>query len=296
MLKRKHYIVLALIVVVVVVLFKLPGQTIGKLKLAITGLFLPAMSTAGAARDVSTKTGNALTSKGQLLRENDQLRQENNDLKFQLQQAAAVVNENARLNQLLGLPRKSGWRWKAARVIAREPASWWRSVQIDVGLRDGVSNNAPVLTADGLVGRISAVGDSRSQVILLGDPNLRVAAMVENHETGIIMTSSSYPQDENMVDLGYLAGSSKVLVGQTVFTWGEGGYFSAGIPIGKIVDSKKNENGLTTEARVRLFNRMGALEEVWVMLPGEAAPAPAAPAPNIPVPAAHLRAVTPKKK
>ncbi len=293
MLKRKHYIALILIVVVVVVLFKLPGQTVGKLKLAITGLFLPAMSTAGAARDLSGKTGQALTSKGELLRQNDQLRRENQELKFQLQQFAAITNENARLTQLLGWQHKAAWHFKAARVLARDPASWWRTVQIDVGTRDGISNNAPVLTAEGLAGRVSLAGETSSQVILLGDPNLRVAAMVENKETGIIMVDSSDPQDENMVDLGYLAGNSQVKEGLNVFTWGEGGYFSAGLPIGKIVDSKKNDNGLTTEARVRLFARMGSLEEVLVMLPGELTPAPA---PNLPASNSRPKATTTKKK
>ncbi len=295
MLKRKHYIAVILIVVVVVVLFKLPGQTLGKLKLAITGLFLPAMSTAGAARDLSDKAGNTLTTRSGLLKQNEQLRRENTDLKFQLQQSAAIANENARLTQLLGLPWRYPGKRKAARVIARDPANWWRSVQIDVGNRDGVSNNAPVLTVEGLVGRVSVAGDTRSQVILLGDPTLRVAAMVENKETGIIMTSSSNPQDDNMVDLGYLAGNSQVRPGQTVTTWGEGKIFPYGIPIGKIVDSKKNDNGLTVEARVRLFANISALEEVWVMEPDGTGPAPANPAPNLPAPSTRPRTTTKKK-
>ncbi len=51
-------------------------------------------------------------------------------------------------------------------------------MEIDLGARDGVRTNLPVLTADGLVGRMQSVGQTRSQVILLGDPDLRVAAVV----------------------------------------------------------------------------------------------------------------------
>ena len=52
-----------------------------------------------------------------------------------------------------------------------------------------------------------------------------------------------------------------------VVTSGEGGVFPANIPIGKVVDSRSMEYGLSTEARVRLSADMGALQEVWVMAP-----------------------------
>jgi rod shape-determining protein MreC len=82
----------------------------------------------------------------------------------------------------------------------RDPANWWRTVQIDLGSRDGVTDNLPVLTADGLVGRVSSVGLTRSQVVLIGDPNCRVSALVENpaHDTGVI--SASGPLDNTLVE------------------------------------------------------------------------------------------------
>jgi rod shape-determining protein MreC len=141
-------------------------------------------------------------------------------------------------------------------------------LQIDLGARDGIRTNLPVLTADGLVGRIQSVSQTRSQVIVLGDPELRVAALVEtNEETGIITASSSLPQEQGMIDLDLLSGNSPVRPGQAVVTWGAGGVFPGGIPIGRIVDTRPKEYGLSMEARVKLAANLGALEEVWVMLP-----------------------------
>jgi rod shape-determining protein MreC len=122
------------------------------------------------------------------------------------------------------------------------------------------------------VGRVQSVGQSRSQVILLGDPNLRVAAKVvspgrTNSETGIITVISTAPQEEGMIDLALLSGASTVVPGQSVVTWGEGGVFPADIAIGTIVDKQARDYGLATEARVKLAAHLGALEEVWVMLP-----------------------------
>jgi rod shape-determining protein MreC len=208
----------------------------------------------------------------ELLRQIEQLRRQNQDLGLRLEQEGQVWSENARLRAEAGWARQSPWRVKLGRVIAREPANWWRSLEIDLGARDGLRANLPVLTTEGaLAGRVSSVGETRSQVILLGDPSVRVAAVVAtggtNRETGVITANTSAPQDEGMIDLDYLSGNSAVRPGQPVVTWGVGGVFPAGITIGKIVDTRARENGLTIEARVKLAANLGALEEVWVILP-----------------------------
>ena len=69
--------------------------------------------------------------------------------------------------------------YTAAQVIARDPANWWCTLQIDRGSRDGLTINLAVLSAEGhLVGRLSEVNATRSQVLLLGDPKCRVGAIV----------------------------------------------------------------------------------------------------------------------
>ncbi|HEX3720599.1 MAG TPA: rod shape-determining protein MreC [Verrucomicrobiae bacterium] len=268
MLKKSHYIVLVVVVLVVVVLLKLPVETMGKVKLAISGLFLPLFGLAGSTHELVADAENGLIPRRELLRQIDQLRRIDQEQKIQLEQDAALWNENARLRAAERWPGQARWKVKLARVIARDPANWWRSVELDLGSRDGVRTNLPVMTADGLVGRVQSVSTTRCQVILLGNPNLRVAAIVgTNYETGIISAGSSLPQDQGMIGLDLLSGNSEVYPGQNVVTWGAGGVFPYGIPIGKIVDSRAKEYGLSMEARVKLAANLDALEEVWVMVP-----------------------------
>jgi rod shape-determining protein MreC len=268
MLKKRHYIILVLVVLLVIVLLKLPSETVGRVKLAISGLFLPLFGLTGSMHEFTNRTKENLVSKEQLTRQNEELRRQNEELKIRLQQDAGMGIENTRLRGFVGWPGQKLWNVKPARVIARDPANWWRSAQIDLGARDGIKPNYPVLTSEGLIGRIQSVGQTRSQVILLGNPDLRVAAIVQpDGETGIINSSSSSPQENNMVDLDYLTGTSKVRPGETVETWGEGGVFPAHIPIGKVVDLRVKDFGMATEARVKLAADMGALQEVWVMAP-----------------------------
>jgi rod shape-determining protein MreC len=272
MLKKSHYIILLFVVLLVLVLLQLPGGTVGKLKLAISGLFLPLFGLSSSTHEWLGQARQGLVPRRELLRQIDELRRDNQDLKLRLALDAQLENENARLRGQVGWARHTHWPVKLARVIARDPANWWRSVEIDLGSRDGLRPNLAVLTSDGLVGRVQSVSGTRSQVILLGDPNLRVAAKVgasglTNAETGIITVHSSAPQEEGMIDLDLLSGASGVAPGQNVVTWGEGGVFPADIPIGTIVDKRVKEYGLSSEARVKLAANLSALEEVWVMVP-----------------------------
>jgi rod shape-determining protein MreC len=269
MLRKSHYIILIVVVLVVLAFLKLPGDTMGKLKLASSGLFVPLFGLSASTHALAGDAKEALTPKHELVRQLEQLRRENQDQKIQLAQDAAIWSENARLRAEANWQRQSRWKVKLARVIARDPANWWHSVELDLGSRDGIRTNMPVMTADGLVGRVQSVSATRSQVVLLGNPELRVAVITigTNNETGILTAASSLPQDQGMIDLDLLSGNNQVTPGQPVVTWGAGGVFPYGIPVGKIVDSRSKEYGLSVEARVKLAADLSSLEEVWVMFP-----------------------------
>ncbi len=269
MLKKPQYIALVLVAVVALIIFNLPSRTMSRFKLALSGMFFPLFGLAGSSQQAFQKTGNIILPRSVLTKENERLRLENEQLKIQLMQNTELHRENSQLRQSLIWQKQSPWKMKLARVIARDPANWWRTIQIDVGSNQGIRPNLPVMISDGLVGRVSVVGANRSQVLLLGDPNLRVGALIQDkevRENGIIISSSG-PLDNNMVDLQYFSRNSAIKPGQPVVTSGEGGIFPKGILIGQIVDIRNNSVGLSTEARVKITANLSSLEEVWVIFP-----------------------------
>jgi rod shape-determining protein MreC len=267
MLRRPHYIALGLIVVLTLVALNLPEQSAARLKLGVGSLFLPLFGLAGSVQDLAGSTGDALIPRRELLKLLEGARRENQQLRFQVKQAEEVARENIRLRQLVTWQQKTAWKLKLARVVLREPANWWRTVQIDLGSRDGLRLNLPVLTPDGLVGRVSSVSLTRSQVTLLGDPNCKVSARVENETRDVGIVGPSSPLETEFVDLGYLSRNATLKPGQLVVTSGEGGIFPPGIPIGRVIDVQSVDYGTRAEARVRLAAKVSALEEVWVMFP-----------------------------
>ncbi len=268
MLKRQHYIALGLVVILTLTILNLPGQTTARLKLGIGSLFLPLFGLATTSQRLVERSADALLPRSELLRQNESLRRENQQLRLQIVEAEKTAQENQHLRKLLTWQQQSRLKVKPAKVVLLEPANWWRTLQIDLGTRDGLSNNLPVLDPDGfLVGRISQVSLARSQVVLLGDPNCKVAARVDNPtgDTGII--GAAGPLDRRFVEMGFLSRNANLKPGQLVRTSGKGGIFPENIPIGSILDTSSTEYGSVSVARVKLGANFGTLDEVLVRFP-----------------------------
>lgn len=269
MLKRPQFIALCLTAAVALVLLNLPAAATSRLKLAIGGFFLPLFGLAGSAQKVGEAAGMRAVPKGTLIAENDRLLRENQELQLELMQAREAARENEMLRQAVGWQKKAPWKVRLARVVVRDPANWWRTLQINLGSSDGVSKNMPVVTSTGLAGRIDEVGINYSRVVLLGDPKCRVSALIENtkRDTGVIAPGDASILDESVVQMTYLSRLSQIAPGQRVVTSGLGGIFPKGIPVGHIIDTNSIGYGLYLEARVKLVADLRELEEVWVVYP-----------------------------
>ena len=266
MLKRPHYIALGLVGLLTLMVLNLPHHTANQIKLAIGSLFLPLFGLAKSSQQLLGKAGDALLPRSELLKQNEQFRRNNQELQLRAMQADALLRENDQLRQLFGWEKTQPWKLKLASVIARDPANWWHNIQIDLGSREGMHPDLPVLTSAGLVGRISTVSLTSSQVVLIGNADCKVAALVESTRDNGVITGGSSPLDNTLVTLSFLASNSNLKPGQKVVTWGEGKIFPHGIVIGQVAeDSRQVELGYN-EARVKLAANLGALEEVWVLL------------------------------
>jgi len=267
MFKRSYYIAVALVALLTLLVLNLPSRTTTRIKLALGSLFLPLFGAAGGVQQVAARTGDSLLPKSDLIRANEALHRQNQELRLQAVQSAEIARENERLRQLVGWQKQSPWQLKLARVLSRDPANWWRTIQIDLGARDGMRENLPVLTTDGLVGRIAEVSLTRSKVVLIGDANCKVPALVENRarDRGVIVNSG--PFDGSFVNLAYLASSADLKPGQKVVTSDLSAIYPKGIPIGVVADAHLVESGLYLEAQVKLAANLNSLEEVWVLFP-----------------------------
>ena len=162
--------------------------------------------------------------------ENGRLREENTRL-LQWQQAAQqLATENTRLRELLKLAPDPSASFVSARVIANSGGTYFRSVLIDAGGGDGVVRGQAAITGEGLVGRITEVGERASRILLLTDINSHIPIALDGTRERAVLAGDN----SNQPRLLYLPARATVKVGDRVVTSGNGGIFPPGLPVGVI--------------------------------------------------------------
>jgi rod shape-determining protein MreC len=168
---------------------------------------------------------------------NHDLRQENERLLIENQSLRDIKEDNDRLREMLGFTQRSLFDLVPAEVIARDPQNWWNSITISRGSTHGVAPNLPVLTQDGVVGKTVEVGDSETRVLLLTDPNCKIAARVEGtQEQGIVTGSRMGADGTPNITMEYLSRELRLQPGLKVYTSGLGGVFPPNILLGVVVE------------------------------------------------------------
>ena len=136
-----------------------------------------------------------------------------------------------------------------ARVIGRSPTVWYSTVNIDKGSSAGVEVNDPVVTGDGLAGRITDVTRGTAVVTLITDDRSAVSARVlPDGPDGVAEPEVGDPSD---LLLDFIDRSQLIERGQILVTagWSNGAVSSAfppGIPIGKVSETAMGSNRPTS--------------------------------------------------
>ena len=139
MFRRAQILVLVTVGVLVLTLLNLPPSVAARLKLACGAVFLPLFGLARGGASFMDHASYAPLPRSALIAEVERLREENDRLKLESIHASEALAENTRLRAQLGAPPRGAWNRRLARVVAREPSAWWRSVTIDYGTRDGAA-------------------------------------------------------------------------------------------------------------------------------------------------------------
>ena len=150
-----------------------------------------------------------------------------------------------------------------AQVIDKSRIPTQRTILIDKGERHGIVLHSVVLDVDGVVGRVAELSPATAVVILLTDPDSRIAGMVErSRETGLLVGRSV-----GGCDLIYLDDDADVVVGDKVVTAGLGGTFAKGLMLGKVQRIVRDVQRGSAWARVKLAANLGRLENVLCVPP-----------------------------
>jgi rod shape-determining protein MreC len=210
--------------------------------------------------------------------ENDELREELAEVRAELAEAQSAIAQNERFRAMLALNEDLGldpsYEPLTARIISRSPSVINATLGVNAGSGDGVEVDDPVISGDGLVGRIAEVTSSTAQVQLLTDPRNAVSArVVPDGPQGILEPVAGDPDD---LRLDFISDEEEVEEGQMLVTagWSDGELSSAypqGIPIGEITETTLGEQDFQ-RVTARAFADMTDLEYVQILIGGPERP------------------------
>ena len=204
----------------------------------------------------------------------ERLSKETETLRQQVVQSRLAEQENERLRELLQYrsgPRfPEGYRGLATAVISRPAGAYAQAIVIAAGRKDGVEVDDPVVTQDGLVGKVSRVGSRTARVTLLSDDQSAVSALDVATDAAGIVRPGQGPRAPLRLDR--VPKEAVVKVGDTIVTacWRSQrltSIYPRGILIGSITSVGRTDTDLYTQVQVTPFASLGSLEAVLVLIP-----------------------------
>jgi rod shape-determining protein MreC len=197
-----------------------------------------------------------------LRQQNGLLESENSRLQGQVIQLQQQLKDTDVLYALLKFARsRPNDTYVAASVIGRDPSPFLRYVIIDKGSDDGLLRGMPVVTAQGLAGRVDAVIANAARVQLINDPGSAVNVQISTPRTEAVLTGSVTGDVQlEMVPLDITLEPGKV-----VLTSALGGAYPPGILVGQVTGVHRQETDLFQTASVQPAVDFSGLQAVLVV-------------------------------
>lgn len=205
-----------------------------------------------ALQDIFTSPRDVTT----LRQQNAELQNEVAELQSQVIQLQQQVGETQILAALVDFSRASPENtYQAAAVIGRDPSPFLHYIIINRGSNDGILRGMPVVTDQGLVGRVDAVIADAARVQLVTDPASRVNVRLQNAEAEASLVGSVTGD----VVLELIPQDTIIETGDLVLTSGLGGGYPPDLIVGQIVNIRSRDFDLFQQATVQPvvdFNRL----------------------------------------
>jgi len=196
----------------------------------------------------------------EIQKENEFLREKNIELSNEVSALKEAKLENIRLTKLLGIKDKNVPGVIIAGIVNKSLVQARNTITLNVGESDSVKVNMPVITDDGLVGRIVSSSRHYSIAQILYNRGLSVSVKIQRNRVDGIL---NYDGAGNLI-ISNIPKSADVKVGDIVITSEYSSYFPSSIPVGTVIEEGNLDNLFKKIIVSPLVNFPG-LEEVFVL-------------------------------
>ena len=203
-----------------------------------------------------------------LREENKALREENALLKSENREYSELKSENEELRRAFDLKGDfDDYTMIGANIIAMEPGNWYSVFKVDMGEREGISVDFPVVTGSkGLVGRVLDSDSTTANIQTIIDEDSAISGWIAKAGGGhAIIKGDMQLKEDGLCKMVYIPIEVDVEVGDVIETSGIGGIYPKGIIIGEVLEVRKTGSELDRYAVIKPAADLRRLEEVFIL-------------------------------
>ncbi len=171
-----------------------------------------------------------------------------------------ALHENRRLKDLLSLKDESSFETVAAKVLTYNIGAWTKTVKINRGERDGVADDMPLISPEGMVGRVIRTSKRSAEALLITDPRSSIDVMLQRTRVRAVAEGDG----SGGLILKYIRDLEDIRIGDKVVTAGLSGIFPRKLPVGIVTLVEPGDDNFFKRVFIKPHADILKLEEVLV--------------------------------
>ncbi|NGP89313.1 rod shape-determining protein MreC [Aliifodinibius halophilus] len=202
----------------------------------------------------------------QALKTNTQLRKQNILLLDELSRLRAAGQRNKELRRMLQFSSESELSLYPVQIVGKELNQVTHSLTVDAGTNQGIKKGMPMVSADGLVGKVIVTAAGYSKIMPIYHTLFRVSAKLQQSNAyGIISWSGESGEIIEELQLNYVPQTTEVDTGEVVVTSGLSNQYPPDIPIGKVIRTEPRQGKETQKVFLKPFVNLYELAEGFIV-------------------------------
>lgn len=257
-------IITIIILVVIVILSNINLKEISYLENIFSSIVMPIQNGFVYLKNKIEGNENFFTNIDTLKAENEELKKKNSELEQSLRELEMIRSENETLKEYVNLKDKySDYQTIPAYIINKDINNFTKTLVINVGEKDGIKPDMPVIADKGLVGYIISTTNNTAKVQTIIDTATSVSSVISTSRESIIVSGTL--ENNSTLKATYIPTDATVIENDNVETSGLGGIYPKGIHIGTIKQIVNTKNSIDRYAFVETAVDFNKLETVLVI-------------------------------
>lgn len=199
----------------------------------------------------------------QALKTNTQLRKQNVLLLDELSRLRAAGQRNQELRNMLQFSSRSELSLYPVQIVGKELNQVTNSLTVDAGTNQEVKKGMPMVSAEGLVGKVIVSASGYAQIMPFFNTLFRVSAKLQKSNAYGIISWDGETISELQLD--YVPQTTPVDTGEVVVTSGLSNQYPPDIPIGKVIRTEPRQGKETQKVIIKPFVNLYELAEGFIV-------------------------------